>query len=450
MSEFALNKFQEKTVEHICKYLQEHNVYLLADETGMGKTVIASEVAKRITEANKKQNQEQRVLYIASSLELANENIQKLIFEGAEVIQGRLSMLWKKYEDIGKSEQSSQEKTKLFALTPAVSLTMDSRGTDSERTKCHNKFWELQKEGKKNGNQELTKKIVKLGQLIAELQKKKSKDAENINIGNKYGSLLARHANKSTQLFKEINDGFPTARKYKEIAYTYDLRKDIDLVAQQVIAIYLVENVQRYMLYENQSKDLDDIIKLQCIADIVKELVKGTSVLQKYYEILWGTSKDEVKDNLWEKPKELVSRIAREIKENWGNISKEICTKNDIYLQLLIALEDIYWADYYKLIRSYMAYYSLVEYVKPNVVIIDEIQNYPYIFSDVSGADEDSVVIKQILDEVLGRNNATDESHNDVKVLMLSATPYAYRNAIEIEEDNSDTDELDSFMQHLV
>ena len=96
MSEFTLNNFQKKMVDHIVDYFKEHNVYLLADETGIGKTVIASEVARRLTDNAKIP---QSVLYIASNLDLANENIEKLKFEGSEAIRGRLSTLWKNFEN---------------------------------------------------------------------------------------------------------------------------------------------------------------------------------------------------------------------------------------------------------------------------------------------------------------------------------------------------------------
>ena len=46
----GLLEFQEKSVNHIIDYYKTHSIYLLADETGLGKTHIASAVMQKLAE----------------------------------------------------------------------------------------------------------------------------------------------------------------------------------------------------------------------------------------------------------------------------------------------------------------------------------------------------------------------------------------------------------------
>lgn len=67
---------------------------LLADEVGLGKTHVASEVIARVREMRKEVNDDMfRVVYVCSNMSIANQNIQKLgIKNKADVSESRLSM----------------------------------------------------------------------------------------------------------------------------------------------------------------------------------------------------------------------------------------------------------------------------------------------------------------------------------------------------------------------
>lgn len=445
-----LNNFQKNTVKHIIDFFQEHNVYLLADETGLGKTVIASEVAQNLCRACDSQDEKKfaprSVLYIASSLELADENIEKkLKFQGSRVIKGRLSMLWNEMRETGMDQSEDDlNPVKLFALTPSVSLTMSSLGTENERNSCFQKFWELQKEQYVDSEcvANLKKKIFEINALLLKIGKVESvplkNDAEDYMAQfNCYKNKAAKYLVKSTQPIT-----------YKQIAFHYDLDLDRELVAKIMISIYLQENVLNYMQYECVPKVLPSILQLKNVKTAVSGVFAENHIGRRYVSILWDDQKDHIDNNEGESCSKMVEAIAGAIQENWWTVYSEIQKNNEIMREINHFLIKKYWKDYYKLLRCYMAYYSLKEIIKPDVVIIDEIQNYPEIFGRETGNEEEQTqIVKLILDAVLGKNSTNQKQ---TKVLLLSATPYAYRNVIEMGQDAWELDELDTFSKHLV
>lgn len=67
---------------------------LLADEVGLGKTHVASEVISRVRKIRREVNDDMfRVVYVCSNMSIANQNIQKLgVRNKADVSESRLSM----------------------------------------------------------------------------------------------------------------------------------------------------------------------------------------------------------------------------------------------------------------------------------------------------------------------------------------------------------------------
>ena len=81
----VLTKFQEATVKRINECFKEENKYLLADEVGLGKTIIAQNVLQEFVE----NNPNGRAYYICGNLALAKSNLNKLIPANVEVISLR-------------------------------------------------------------------------------------------------------------------------------------------------------------------------------------------------------------------------------------------------------------------------------------------------------------------------------------------------------------------------
>lgn len=136
----GLKDFQRATVERI-DYLFRHgqNRVLVADEVGMGKTLIARGAIVKTARMRLEQKDElMKVVYICSNTGIANQNIQKLKVSDSARIEGvsdtRLSMLHLKIAEQESDEQLREGYIQLIPLTPGTSFQMTSGGgTVSER-----------------------------------------------------------------------------------------------------------------------------------------------------------------------------------------------------------------------------------------------------------------------------------------------------------------------------
>lgn len=124
---YSLRKFQQYTVDAACHHLFEEKGrsvrrYLVADEVGLGKTIIARHVIERL--AFKKKGKI-TVVYITSSLDIAKQNKGKLVgdkdnvsepFSGSQLVpQDRITLLY--------SRKLSVHGTDIFSMTPGTSLS---------------------------------------------------------------------------------------------------------------------------------------------------------------------------------------------------------------------------------------------------------------------------------------------------------------------------------------
>lgn len=440
----GLLEFQEITTKHIIEYYKDHSVYLLVDETGLGKTHIASEVMKRLADKKNSFN----VVYIASSLELAKKNAsEKLKVDNCKIMTtDRLSMIWKVLEANGTSD-----KIKIFPITPEVSLKQNTGGTQQERSDCQEKYYELlntkRTETQKTG--QLNVKIQLLAKVIVSMNKALKAD--------------------DNPTFKELEDLYDeashTARKVtyfpeamKGVSY-----KNIELKLNSVdadfedTALLLLDMFLNYGMYyygdtaKNLSAQYPEFILL------LKQCFDVNGFLKQNWEIKFNKDTVDFGDVLeyfFPSSHSSVYRFNEIIEKVFPHINKdkyinEIDKKgNEKFKTAVERLQrNIYYEQYQKYIRTYMSYYSL-ELLQPDLVIIDEIQNYPEIFEEnAKDMDERSAVIKLVIDTILGREKTGDKAP---KVLMLSATPYAYRNAVKPEEDKDEEDELGEFTKHLV
>ena len=129
-----LKDFQAETVKHV-DYLfrNKQNHVLVADEVGMGKTLIGRGV---IVKTARQKIEEKcdlfKVVYICSNQNIANQNIRKLDITGRNIVESvsdtRLSM-----QHLKIMEQTSDEAIKdgfiqLIPLTPETSFKMTSGG----------------------------------------------------------------------------------------------------------------------------------------------------------------------------------------------------------------------------------------------------------------------------------------------------------------------------------
>lgn len=137
----ALKDFQRATVERVdALFRTGHKRILVADEVGLGKTVIARGVIAKTARLRKEENDDLfKVAYICSNLSIANQNVQKLrlcdeVNLDDDVTQTRLSM---QHLKIARQEHDKDLKNGfvvIIPLTPETSFNVKSGwGTVQER-----------------------------------------------------------------------------------------------------------------------------------------------------------------------------------------------------------------------------------------------------------------------------------------------------------------------------
>lgn len=136
-----LRPFQRATVEHITDVLYRNKTgtrFLVADETGLGKTMVARGVIARAIEALQDDPEVDRidVIYICSNADVARQNIQRLDILGNQVhMSTRLSLLAASTEALKKGDRSAGKPVNLVSLTPRTSFPEKGwrSGTAQER-----------------------------------------------------------------------------------------------------------------------------------------------------------------------------------------------------------------------------------------------------------------------------------------------------------------------------
>ena len=216
--------FQKSTATHIVKLFNKGQKHiLLADEVGLGKTVVAKRVIYSLAKKNK--GKTFKVVYICSNASIANQNVQTLGDDAdiLKVSESRLSM-----QHLHIYQKKCKKNIQLIPLTPSTSFFMDSNkcGNVDERALIFCLLKQLfQQDGKKSSHQNDKKlmnfmrgnvniednwenKINKYQNLIS---KKKTSYIAHIN-----NSLRKTKANEIIQEIKKILKRKPIPYKSKE------------------------------------------------------------------------------------------------------------------------------------------------------------------------------------------------------------------------------------------
>lgn len=126
--------FQEATANRIVDlFISGHRRVLLADEVGLGKTIVAKTVIEKTgVWRNQRDGQEYVVVYICSNAGIANQNCSKLGIakeNRVSISDGRLSM-----QHLMLEESQKRGNVRLIPMTPATSFQIRSgAGTAPER-----------------------------------------------------------------------------------------------------------------------------------------------------------------------------------------------------------------------------------------------------------------------------------------------------------------------------
>ena len=141
----TLADFQQKTADRIFEVFRSgQKRVLLADEVGLGKTIVANAVIQKVGDWHQTELNDDhfKVVYICSNVSIASQNAQKLgIDDHMNVSESRLSMQHLKiYESAGHGHDYKQ----LIPLTPATSFSMTSGcGNQAERALMFAHLWRL-------------------------------------------------------------------------------------------------------------------------------------------------------------------------------------------------------------------------------------------------------------------------------------------------------------------
>lgn len=452
-----LREFQKASSARIIEYYREDNNhrYLLADEVGLGKTIIAADVINEFVTANKQKGKATAVYYVCGNLALISQNEKKLRdgFEDYSAYQCKES----RHEDMSRlglsfvKQNYLNDYNQLIALLKAVAVWM-----------LMTEGYEYSKEsfyGKKGKT--LQKRFVNKLALIKKLF-------------NQYYSVFNVYQNK----LKDVKEVYFLLLELYEKLKGKKPGDDVEGIVQEVNS-YLeqyeyIDNEEKYKKLSNEGKELHHEMECRLLAELAKlvyvydELVKTKKI--SFQSLTPRTSIEKSNSGTWIERvaagivfykwkeancKEVVQIFEEELNtiiegvikgfENvlfvmkngkykfatkaeemtmflYGNITKadvaEIMKGMDIPEESKQTKK--YARAFLKEIMNRMAVYSLQKNKenKEILVVVDEFQN----FSKILGTEKSSEECTRVRDELL---------HNKAEhyILLLSATPFHFSNA---------------------
>lgn len=212
----SLKDFQLATVNvAVEKLLNGQSRFLIADEVGLGKTIVAKGIIASLVKEKLKQKKMLNVIYICSNLALAKQNLSKLSFvessgnddaDFEKVIN--TDQTNDRITDLAYEEESSKNKYGLHikALTPATSFDIRSIGKADERVLLYRVL---------SHYEEFSTRHVALKWFLK-------------------GKKSARHWNDEIEFIKKNKDKssfkYPTIRKKVFTDFLKELKRPLDLV----------------------------------------------------------------------------------------------------------------------------------------------------------------------------------------------------------------------------
>lgn len=493
----------------------ERGAYLLADETGLGKTIVAREIIKKMYDKKRDGKKQFRVVYICSNMELAKKNIKKLVDDIEDSCVSEVDRLSKVSKEL---IEPNYKPFKAYKVTP---LSFDCNGGDKdEYTLCYELYEEYRRRNGNNKN-EINKnghykEILDEFFKIATEGDKKNLDDICRKVENIFKLVEGEGAERGDEHFK-YNEKEIGLDKYSEkdtrIGLDWDCvdmsdgnnEKCIEALSE-LFAEHIMEPIRRwekancdqFNIYGGYNEEyLNYILGNEEIPDNKNRLryIHVFRMARDYNNMLKETLKDigeSVKDNgeicdvvksWWEKEKPWYNK--EEYKKKYQNIYNKF--ECNLKKTIKIILKNNPESDFEKCIfynvmeiadrqifvlQRKMATLISLKLMDPDLVIIDELQNYPQLFKDrdkkyysSQSSDKEEHVdgtgnhsdkkyeenaaaeeVRLVMDTIL------DDKNNKRKVLMLSATPYSYKNSInanDTDDDSSETEE-DVFLKHVV
>lgn len=147
----GLTEFQRRSVNHVMDRFYSSRPsrrFLVADETGLGKSIVAKGVIARTIEHLQDDPTVDRidVVYVCSNTDLARQNLQRLNVTGDKDIafSSRLTMLAKQGHSLNRGSRAASKPVNLISFTPGTSFERGYRmGEAEERALLLILLWQL-------------------------------------------------------------------------------------------------------------------------------------------------------------------------------------------------------------------------------------------------------------------------------------------------------------------
>ncbi len=125
----SLKDFQKITVDFAYRRLQENGRFLVADEVGLGKTMIAKGIIAKTYDDLKDKKDKIEIVYITTNQSIATQNIETLKIGNSETRTTRLSLLVTQLKDSENSKISFRS----FTVGTSLEFKGNSTGLKEER-----------------------------------------------------------------------------------------------------------------------------------------------------------------------------------------------------------------------------------------------------------------------------------------------------------------------------
>lgn len=457
-----LLNYQAKSVDFICNKLQEQKKVLLADEVGLGKTIIAKGVVARLARQHwenlKKHQQEPRpfrVAYLCPNQNVANQNNPKFrnMFPDKQIAQNE-----KKRERLENllSEESLKEQAKKLKLTAnQLTYILKPEGTVYTRL-CR---WLI---GIYSGKtlQETMTDVERAYYLPDEEHKRSSVNINSEkgegsnsakgtdgtrNWAKKHMEAVLKIANSSvlTAFWNKYKESLPSSEKYYEfnclvVAYlTSQIEQDYRLSMQHLYAA------------ESSQVNLGNTVQFESLTPKTSfDIGKGLGTYQER-ALIFATLA------VWKKPpiptwlNDLMSLESERVKDYQAAYDNYVRRLNLLNLDVIEnmvpqTLKDTFNSSkttsendqtpddkrFIKEARRAFIENNVEQFMDYDLVIMDEFQN----FSELIGCgSQEKFEAYKIASALLNKKNC--------KVLLLSATPFSVENVI---VDTEEPDEMEN------
>ncbi len=117
----SLKDFQKDTVDFAYEKLKQNGRYLVADEVGLGKTLIAKGIIAKTYDELKNKKDKIEIVYITTNQSIASQNIETLRIGNSEATSHRLTL----------HATKSKENKKINFMSFTVGTSIEIRGSGS-------------------------------------------------------------------------------------------------------------------------------------------------------------------------------------------------------------------------------------------------------------------------------------------------------------------------------